>query len=94
MPITRAIDEHLKALLEGISLKSGQEETGEMQKGLDDTKNELKERMEKGQEETKQEMQKGLENVQKCREELKNSLEEKINSVQDRIAGKMRDRSC
>ncbi|GFS93399.1 hypothetical protein TNCV_2627901 [Trichonephila clavipes] len=37
-------------------------------RGLDDTKNVLKERMEKGQEEIKQEMQKGLENVQKCQE--------------------------
>ncbi|GFX82685.1 uncharacterized protein TNCV_1193601 [Trichonephila clavipes] len=41
-------------------------------------KNELKERMEKG-----------LENVQKCQEDLKNSLEEKINSVEDRIADQL-----
>ncbi|GFX57707.1 retrovirus-related Pol polyprotein from transposon 412 [Trichonephila clavipes] len=62
-----------------------------MQKGLDDSKNELKERMQKGQEETKQEMQKGLEIVQKCQEELKDSLEEKISSVEDRIAEKMKE---
>ncbi|GFV39385.1 uncharacterized protein TNCV_1230861 [Trichonephila clavipes] len=63
----------------------------EMQKGLDDIKNELKERMEKGQEETKQEMQKGLKNVQKYQVELKNSLEERTNSVEDRITGKMKE---
>ncbi|GFW15773.1 uncharacterized protein TNCV_3582711 [Trichonephila clavipes] len=62
-----------------------------MQKGLNDTKNELKERIEKGQEEIKQEVQKGLENVQQCQVELKNSLEEKINSVEDRIPGKMKE---
>ncbi|GFV55765.1 uncharacterized protein TNCV_167511 [Trichonephila clavipes] len=64
------MDEQLKALLEGINpMKSGQEET--------------KERMEKGQREMQKERpprnKKGLENVQKCQEELKNSLEEKIN---------------
>ncbi|GFU29436.1 hypothetical protein TNCV_418731 [Trichonephila clavipes] len=36
-------------------------------------------------------MQKGLENVQKCQEELKNSLEKKINSVEGRTAGKMKE---
>ncbi|GFX49246.1 hypothetical protein TNCV_294111 [Trichonephila clavipes] len=73
MPITRAMDEQLKALLEGINaLKNGQEEARqEMQNGLDDTKNELKDRIEKGQEETKQEMQKGLEDMQKSQEEAK-----------------------
>ncbi|GFX60110.1 hypothetical protein TNCV_4532711 [Trichonephila clavipes] len=46
MPITRAMDEQLKALLEGINtLKSGQEETRqEMQKSQEETKNELKQR--------------------------------------------------
>ncbi|GFW77834.1 uncharacterized protein TNCV_3404091 [Trichonephila clavipes] len=79
------MDEQLKALLEGINaLKNGQEETKqEMQKSLD--------HMQRSQEEIKQEMQKGLENVQKCQEELKNSLEEKINSVEDRIAGKLKE---
>ncbi|GFU12529.1 uncharacterized protein TNCV_4244621 [Trichonephila clavipes] len=37
-------------------------------------------------------MQKGLENVQTCQEELKDSLEEKINSVEGRIAGKMKEK--
>ncbi|GFW94052.1 uncharacterized protein TNCV_4813701 [Trichonephila clavipes] len=36
-------------------------------------------------------MQKSLENVQKCQEELKNFLEGKINSVEDRIAGKLKE---
>ncbi|GFV58538.1 uncharacterized protein TNCV_4337631 [Trichonephila clavipes] len=88
------MDEQLKALLEGINaLKNGQEETRqEMQKGVDDTKNELKDRMEKGQEETKQEMQ-------KCQEDLKNALEkkidnfeEKINSVEEKIALKVEEK--
>ncbi|GFY18138.1 hypothetical protein TNCV_2045461 [Trichonephila clavipes] len=72
------MDEQLKVLLKGINtMKNGQEETRqEMQKGL---------------EETRQEMQKGLESVQKCHE-LKDSLKEKINSVEDRIAGKMKKR--
>ncbi|GFW93478.1 uncharacterized protein TNCV_46811 [Trichonephila clavipes] len=60
MPVTRALDEQLKALLEGINaLKSGQED---MQKSQEETKermenmqeeikNELKERMEKGHQE-------------------------------------------
>ncbi|GFX28131.1 hypothetical protein TNCV_424581 [Trichonephila clavipes] len=71
------MDEQLKALLEDINaMKNCQEETRqEMQKDQEKTRQE----MQKGQEETKHEMQKGLENVQKCQEELKNSLEEKIN---------------
>ncbi|GFW97340.1 hypothetical protein TNCV_3091781 [Trichonephila clavipes] len=90
MPITRAMDEQLKALLEGINaLKNGQEETRqEMQKGLDDTKNELKDRIEKGQE-----------RMQKCQEDLKNALEkkidnaeEKINSVEEKIALKVEEK--
>ncbi|GFX39384.1 hypothetical protein TNCV_3861071 [Trichonephila clavipes] len=75
--MTLAMDEHLKALLEGINaLKNGLEDMQrnkeqtknelkqKMQKGLDDTKNELKDRMQKSQEETK-----------KGQEELKNSQE-------------------
>ncbi|GFU35996.1 uncharacterized protein TNCV_4191101 [Trichonephila clavipes] len=46
--------------------------------------------MEKNHEETKKETQKGVENVQKC-QELKNYLEEEINSVEERIAGKMKE---
>ncbi|GFS61522.1 hypothetical protein TNCV_4312291 [Trichonephila clavipes] len=66
------MDEQLKVLLEGINaLKNGQEEIRqEMQKSQEETKNELNERMEKGQEETK-----------KCQEDLKNSLEKKIDTV-------------
>ncbi|PRD34451.1 UNVERIFIED_CONTAM: hypothetical protein NCL1_14558 [Trichonephila clavipes] len=102
MPITRVMDEQLKTLLEGInSLKNSQEETRqemqkdqvEMQKGLEETRQE----MQKGVEETRQkmqkdqqEMQKDLENVQKF-QELNYSLEEKINSVKDRIARKMKE---
>ncbi|GFX87612.1 hypothetical protein TNCV_2465051 [Trichonephila clavipes] len=108
MPITRAMDEQLKVLLEGINaLKNGQEETRqEMQKCLVDTKNELKDRIEKGEEQTKQEMQKGLEDMQKgqermqkCQEDLKNTLEkkidnveEKINSVEEKIALKVEEK--
>ncbi|GFV52541.1 hypothetical protein TNCV_1918591 [Trichonephila clavipes] len=35
-----------------------------------------------------------MENMQRCQEDLKNSLEEKINSVADRIAGKNERRDC
>ncbi|GFY18155.1 uncharacterized protein TNCV_2045611 [Trichonephila clavipes] len=72
-------------------MQKGQEETKqEMQKCQQEMQKSL-DHMQRSQEETKQEMQKGLENVQKCQEELKNSLEEKINSVEDRIAGKLKE---
>ncbi|GFU50484.1 uncharacterized protein TNCV_2042841, partial [Trichonephila clavipes] len=72
-------------------MQKGQEETKqEMQKGQQEMQKSL-DHMQRNQEETKQEMQKGLENVQKCQEELKNSLEEKINSMDDRIAGKLKE---
>ncbi|GFV62366.1 hypothetical protein TNCV_2126011 [Trichonephila clavipes] len=72
MPITRAMDEQLKALLEGINaLKSGQED---MQKSQEDTKNELKEGMQKGLDDTKNELK---ERMEKC-QELKDSLERKL----------------
>ncbi|GFX18206.1 uncharacterized protein TNCV_4305081 [Trichonephila clavipes] len=79
MPITRSIDEQLKALLEGINaLKNGQEETRqEMQKGL--------EYMQKSQEETKERMEKG-------QEDLRNTLEKKIDSVVEKIALKVEER--
>ncbi|GFX59837.1 hypothetical protein TNCV_4130801 [Trichonephila clavipes] len=82
MPITRAMDEQLKTLLEGINaLKNGQEETRqEMQKCLEETRQE----MQKGLKETRQEMQKrqeemqkGVEDMQKRQEETKNELKER-----------------
>ncbi|GFX60109.1 hypothetical protein TNCV_4532701 [Trichonephila clavipes] len=39
--------------------------------------------------ELKDGMKKGLENVQKCQKELKNSLEEKIDNVEEKIALKV-----
>ncbi|GFS52019.1 hypothetical protein TNCV_1104541 [Trichonephila clavipes] len=67
------MDDQLKAVLEGINgLKNSQEET----------KNELKERMEnmqRSQEETKERMAKG-------QEDLRNILEKKIDSVEEKIA--------
>ncbi|GFU22606.1 hypothetical protein TNCV_1304821 [Trichonephila clavipes] len=72
MPITRAMDEQLKALLEGINaLKSGQEET----------KNELKERMEKGQEHLRNTLEKKIDSVE---EKIALKVEEKIvSSIED-----------
>ncbi|GFU50128.1 hypothetical protein TNCV_4094551 [Trichonephila clavipes] len=53
MPITRAMDEQLNALLEGINaLKSGQED---MQKSQEETKERM-ENMQRSQEETKNEL--------------------------------------
>ncbi|GFX72747.1 hypothetical protein TNCV_4063421 [Trichonephila clavipes] len=54
MPITRAMDEQLNALLEGINaLKSGQEDTKErMKKGQQEMQKSLED-MQKSQEETK-----------------------------------------
>ncbi|GFU34451.1 hypothetical protein TNCV_1991991 [Trichonephila clavipes] len=47
MPITRAMDEQLKALLEDLNaLKSGQEETKERMKNMQKSQEETKERME------------------------------------------------
>ncbi|GFU16586.1 uncharacterized protein TNCV_3624901 [Trichonephila clavipes] len=69
------MDEQLKALLEGIALKSGQEETKQkMQKSLDD--------MRKRQEKVKSELK---ERMQKCHEDLKNALERKIDNVDEKI---------
>ncbi|GFX59384.1 hypothetical protein TNCV_150921 [Trichonephila clavipes] len=50
MPITRPMDEQLKALLEALNAMKNSKETA---------KNELKEKMVKGQEETKERMEKG-----------------------------------
>ncbi|GFX84857.1 hypothetical protein TNCV_4996891 [Trichonephila clavipes] len=64
MPITRAMDEQLKALLEGINaLKSGQEETKQRMENMQRSQEKTKERMENMQrslEETKNELKKGM----------------------------------
>ncbi|GFT14134.1 hypothetical protein TNCV_1208931 [Trichonephila clavipes] len=52
-----------------------------MRKSQEETKNELKDRMEKG-----------LENVQKCQEEQKYSLEEKIVTMEEKIALKVEEK--
>ncbi|GFT85499.1 uncharacterized protein TNCV_1495661 [Trichonephila clavipes] len=59
-----------------------------MRKGLDDTKNELKEKMEKGQEETK----KGQEDLKNSLEKKIDTVEEKINSVEDKITLKVEEK--
>ncbi|GFV98470.1 retrovirus-related Pol polyprotein from transposon 412 [Trichonephila clavipes] len=84
MPITRATNEQLKALLEGINaLKSRQEETKERL-----------EHMQRSQEETRkgqQEMQKGLEGMQKSQEETKNKLKDRIDKdLEDMQKGQKR----
>ncbi|GFX42782.1 hypothetical protein TNCV_2197391 [Trichonephila clavipes] len=86
------MDEQLKVLLEGINaLKCGQEETrarnversGRNEEKPRRDKNELKDRMEKG-----------LENVQKCQEEQKYSLEEKSLLWKRKIALKVEEKDC
>ncbi|GFV83498.1 hypothetical protein TNCV_982611 [Trichonephila clavipes] len=69
MPITRAMDEPLKALLEGINaLKSGHED---MQKSQEETKERI-ENMQRSQEETKER----IENMQRSQEETNNESKE------------------
>ncbi|GFU58548.1 uncharacterized protein TNCV_4894801 [Trichonephila clavipes] len=94
MPITRAIDEPLKALLEGINaLKSGQEKTKERMENMqEEIKNELKERMEKGH----QEMQKLVEEKieKKVWEEIgkiKEQVEERIEEVAENFTQRVED---
>ncbi|GFT10556.1 hypothetical protein TNCV_1943131 [Trichonephila clavipes] len=85
------MDEQLKALLEGINaLKSGQEDTKgrmgkgqqKMLKGLDDTKNELKDRVEKD-----------LENVQKLVEVKVAVVEEKIEKKVEKVEERIREQA-
>ncbi|GFU87214.1 uncharacterized protein TNCV_1059261 [Trichonephila clavipes] len=87
MPIIRALDEQLKALLEGISaLENGQEENSqEIQKGLED--------MQKSQEETKNEknQQCGRENNIEVEEKIV-VVEEKITVVEQRIKEQVEER--
>ncbi|GFX07204.1 retrovirus-related Pol polyprotein from transposon 412 [Trichonephila clavipes] len=90
MPITRAIDEQLKALLEGINaLKNGQEETKEgIEKGLKDmqkSQEETKERIENIQEEIKNELkervEKGQQEMQKVEEKIEKKVREEIGGI-------------
>ncbi|GFW04069.1 uncharacterized protein TNCV_2051851 [Trichonephila clavipes] len=80
MPKTRAMDEQLKTLLEGINaLKSGPEETKErIEKGKEEMQKSLED-MQKSQEETKNElidrMEKGLDDIQKGQQEMQTGLE-------------------
>ncbi|GFV84502.1 uncharacterized protein TNCV_2481161 [Trichonephila clavipes] len=77
------MDEQLKPLLEGINaLKNSQEEV----------KNELKEKMEKGQEEATERMKKGQQEMQKGQEELRNTLEKKIDSMEEKITLKVEEK--
>ncbi|GFW08390.1 uncharacterized protein TNCV_1657041 [Trichonephila clavipes] len=91
------MDEQLKALMEGINtLKNGHEETKErmeksqqeMQKGLDDIKNELKERMQKVQEELRDKLEKKMDNVE---ERIAIKKKEKIAAVEENIEKKIEE---
>ncbi|GFS57449.1 hypothetical protein TNCV_1401381 [Trichonephila clavipes] len=84
--------EETKEIME--NMQRSQEETKKimenMQRSQEETKK-IKENMQRSQEETQERIEKGLENVQKY-QDLKNSPEKKIDSVEENIALKVEEK--